>query len=70
MIICYVTRKHKVGWTNHYEDMEGFYKDNPSKVIEWAFDEKDDLLNGDLIINGKPVLGKANLKTKLKDTQQ
>ncbi len=64
MIICYVTRKHNVGWTNHYKDIESFYKEHPYKVIEWAFDEKDDLLKGDLIINGKPVLGKVSLKTK------
>lgn len=45
MVICYITKENKVSWTHNYKDIESFSKENPDTLIEWVFNEKDDLLN-------------------------
>lgn len=60
MIICFVTGKHNCYWTNMYKDLETFCKENPTKRVMFAFEEKDDLLDGDIILDGKSLLSKQD----------
>lgn len=66
MIICFVTKKRNAYWTNMYKDLETFCKENPTKRVMFAFEEKDDLLNGDIILNGKSLLSKQNIRVVTK----
>lgn len=36
-----------------YKDLETFCKENPTNRVYYAFKEKDNLLNGYIILNGK-----------------
>lgn len=49
-----------------YKDLETFCKENPTKRVMFAFEEKNDLLNGDIILNGKSLLSKQNKKVVTK----